>query len=225
MKLLYLRRALGFCLGAYIMGLGIALTTNANLGTTPISSLPYVCTFLTPLSLGSLTFCINALMVLGQKLLLGPAFEKKALLQFPAVFVFSLFIDCNMWLTKALVTDVYALQMGTCVLGSFVLAMGITLCVLSNATVMPGEGLVLAIVRVKRTEFGRTKVLFDCSLVVMAALVSLVVLHRLEGLREGTAVSAILTGTFVRFLFPRAKGWLTPMFAERSISSCNSGAA
>lgn len=210
---LYLRRALGFCLGAYIMGLGIALTTNANLGTTPISSLPYVCTFLTPLSFGALTFCINALMVVAQKLLLGPAFEKKALLQLPAVLVFSLFIDLNMWFTKVLMTDAYALQMGLCVLGSLVLAVGICLCVLSRATVMPGEGVVLAIAHVARIDFGRIKVLFDCSLVLLAAVVSLMVLHRLEGLREGTAVSAVLTGTFVRFLFPRASSRLTPLFA------------
>ena len=212
---LHLRRTLGFCLGAYIMGLGIALTTNANLGTTPISSLPYVCTFLTPLSFGSLTFCINALMVVAQKLLLGPAFEKKALLQLPAVLVFSLFIDLNMWLTKTFITNVYALQMGMCVLGSFVLAVGITLCVLSNATVMPGEGVVLAIAHVVRIDFGRIKVIFDCSLVLLAAVVSLAVLHRLEGLREGTVVSAVLTGTFVRFLYPRAAGRLMPFFAAR----------
>ena len=209
---LYLRRTLGFCVGAYLMGLGIALTTNAHLGTTPISSLPYVCSCIMPLSFGFLTFCINALMVVAQKLMLGRAFGKKGLLQLPAVFVFSLFIDLNMWLTRPVISDVYALQMLTCVGGSLVLAVGISLCVMSQATVMPGEGLVLAIVHVTRGNFGRVKVLFDCSLVALAFAVSLLVLHDVVGLREGTVVSAILTGNFVRMIAPLMNR-LRPLFA------------
>lgn len=204
---------MGFCMGAYLMGLGIALTTNAHLGTTPISSLPYVCSYLLPLSFGLLTFCINALMVVAQKFLLGPAFGRKGLLQLPAVFVFSLFIDLNMWLTQVVVSDVYALQMLTCIGGSFVLAVGIALCVMSKATVMPGEGVVLAITHVTRGIFGRIKVLFDCSLVALAFVVSLLVLHTVVGLREGTVVSAILTGNFVRLISPLMSRF-KPLFAD-----------
>ena len=199
---LCLRRSLGFCLGAYFMGLGIALATNAHLGTTPISSLPYVCSFILPMSFGELTFVINALMVAAQKLLLGPAFERRSLLQLPAVLVFSLFIDVNMWLTRPLVKDVYGLQVLLCVAGSLVLAVGIGLCVVSRATVMPGEGLVLVFTQLSHGQFGKIKVMFDCSLVVMSAGLSLLVLHGLEGLGEGTLLSAILTGNFVRLLSP-----------------------
>ena len=216
---LHVRRGAGFCVGAYLMGLGIALTTNSNLGTTPISSLPYVCSIITPFSLGELTFAINFLMIVGQKVLLGPKFGKKGLLQLPALLVFSMFIDCNMWLTRTFVTDIYALQMLQCVVGSFVLGVGISLCVVSNATVMPGEGIVLAISHVLRGNFGRIKVIFDCSLVALAAVVSLVAIHGIVGLREGTVVSAILTGNFVRLL-SRWTVRLKPVFAAPDEAGC-----
>lgn len=199
---LYLRRYAGFTVGVYLMGLGIALVTNTHLGTTPISSLPYVLSLIFPLTLGTFTCITNVLMVAGQKMLLGPALGRSALWQIPAVFVFSIFIDINMWLTQPLVSTVYWWQMTMCVLGSLVLAAGIAVCIVSRVTVMPGDGLVLAIAHVAHTEFGRTKVMFDCSLVALAALVSLCFLHQLVGLREGTLLSAILTGTFVRMLAP-----------------------
>lgn len=202
---LFLRRWALFVVGAYLMGLGVAMTTNAHLGTTPISSLPYVCSLIFPLSLGTFTLLINILFVVGQKFLLGPAFGRKGLLQLPAVTVFGLFIDLNMWLTSPLISETYLLQMLLCVCGSMILGLGIAVCIASNATVQPGEGIVLAISHRWHYDFGRVKVIFDCSLVLMAAIVSLLAIQDLVGLREGTVVSAILTGNFVRLFAPLVK--------------------
>lgn len=202
---LFIRRWALFVLGAYLMGLGVAMTTNAHLGTTPISSLPYVCSLVFPLSLGTFTFLINILFVVAQKILLGPAFGRMGLLQLPAVTVFGLFIDLNMWLTAPLISETYPLQMLLCVSGSMVLGLGIAVCIASNATVQPGEGIILAICHRWHRNFGRIKVCFDCSLVLMAAIVSLLAIQDLVGLREGTVVSAILTGNFVRIFAPVAK--------------------
>lgn len=204
-KGIFIRRWSVFVLGAYLMGLGVAMTTNAHLGTTPISSLPYVCSLVFPLSLGTFTLLINILFVVAQKLLLGPAFGRMGLLQLPAVTVFGLFIDLNMWLTSPLITETYPLQMLLCVSGSLVLGLGIAVCIASNATVQPGEGIVLAISHRWHHNFGRIKVCFDCALVLAAAIVSLLAIRDIIGLREGTVVSAILTGNFVRLFAPMAK--------------------
>ena len=70
------RRISVFILGLGLSGFGVAMTTQAGLGTTPISSLPYVLTFLMPLSLGMLTLLLNIFLVFGQVLLLGRDFRK-----------------------------------------------------------------------------------------------------------------------------------------------------
>ncbi len=50
-------------LGLFIMSLGIAFSTKAGLGTTPISCVPYVLSQGFPLSFGTFTFLMNSLFV------------------------------------------------------------------------------------------------------------------------------------------------------------------
>ena len=71
------------------MALGIALVTNSNLGTTPITSLPYALGAIFALSLGTATFLLNLLFVALQKVLLRKEFSPAHLLQLPAVLLFS----------------------------------------------------------------------------------------------------------------------------------------
>ena len=52
-------------------------------------------------------------------------------------------------------------------------------------------------------DFGKFKVVFDVSLVVLAAALSLLFSRRIEGIREGTLVAACTTGYIVSFLSRR----------------------
>lgn len=208
------RRYAGLCVASFVMALGIALVTNANLGTTPITSLPYVLSAIYPLSLGATTFLLNMLLVAMQKVLLRKEFPWTHLLQLPAVLLFSIFIDLCMWLTTPLITTAYPLQILLCLAGCAVLGLGISLEIVSDATVQPGEGMVIAIAYRTHTIFGNIKVLFDLVLVALAAGLSLVMLHGVVGLREGTLLAAVLTGFCIRF-FSRWTRRLTPFFHGR----------
>lgn len=149
------------------MAMGIALVTNANLGTTPITSLPFALGAIFSLSLGAATFLLNILLVAAQKLLLWKKFSVLHLLQLPAVLMFSVFIDLCVWRTRPLITDVYSLQILLCLVGCAVLGLGVSLEIVSDATVLPGEGVVIAIAYRTRKIFGDIKVLFDLSLVAV----------------------------------------------------------
>ena len=62
-----LRRYILFSCGVLCAALGIALITLAGMGTSAVSSLSYVLTFVFPgLSLGVFTFLVNCLMLVGQ---------------------------------------------------------------------------------------------------------------------------------------------------------------
>lgn len=187
-----LRRYGAFGASLFVCALGIGLITNANLGTSPITSLPYVASRILGLSLGTLTFLLNVFFLAWQKAVLGKDFHASHLMQLPAVFLFSVFIDMGMALTAPLMTQVYGLQALMCVIGC-------------NVTVLPGEGIVIAIAYRYKRIFDRIKILFDVSLVASALLLSLVFLGGVEGVREGTVVSALLVGTFVRIFTPWAK--------------------
>ncbi len=67
MKYKYSKRRRLFCLffGLSMCGLGVAFSTRPAIGTSPISSLPYVLTLFAPLSFGVWTVIVNILFLLG----------------------------------------------------------------------------------------------------------------------------------------------------------------
>lgn len=187
-----------FVTSLFFCALGVSIITTGHLGTSPITSVPYVLSYIFPLSLGTFTFFMNVAMVFAQWALLRKKFPLRYWLQVPTVLLFSMFIDMGMRLVSPFITDVYYLQLGMCVAGSALLALGIALQIAANASVLPVEGLVLVIAYKMHKVFGKIKVLFDCSMVLSAVLLSLLVFHDVVGLREGTILSALLVGNFVR---------------------------
>jgi hypothetical protein len=65
---------------------------------------------------------------------------------------------------------------------------------------LPGESFVRAVVFTWKTEFGTTKIIFDVSMAVIACILSFVLSHSLEGVREGTIIAALLVGYIARVL-------------------------
>lgn len=108
-----LRRYILFFCGVLCAALGIALITLAGMGTSAVSSLSYVLTFVFPgLSLGVFTFLVNCTMLVGQVLLLRHRFQSIQLLQIPATLLFSVCIDLWTELLAPLVPGVLWGQVG-----------------------------------------------------------------------------------------------------------------
>lgn len=197
----YIKRYLCFCTALLICALGVCLVTKSNLGTSPVTSLPYTITFILPVTLGTTTFIWNVILVACQRVLLKRRLNLVEFLQIPAVFLFSIFID--FWMLTAepvieLINHNYIGQLGLCIFGSAVLGVGIRIEIVSNATVIPGEGLVIIIANKFRKNFGNIKILFDISLVVSSVILALICLHTVVGLREGTVISAFCVGFFAK---------------------------
>ena len=200
------RRAAPFAFGVATAGLGVALSTQAGLGATPISSVPWVLTRATPLSYGTLTLLMNLLFVLAQIAILRRRFAPFQLLQVPATALFGLCIDGGMWLTRPLVTTVYPLQLAMLVGGAALLAVGIVCQVHSDFLCVPGDALVKTVAQTFRLRLSRVKTAFDATLVLAALLVSWALLRRIEGVREGTVLGVFLVGWFVGLALPRLRG-------------------
>lgn len=193
-------RCLVLVLGMCTAALGIALITNASMGTTPITSLPLAASAILPFSVGTWTVVLNALFVLLEKCILGPHFSRAHILQLPPVFLFGFFIDMWLHVTHALPLLPYAERLCILAVGILTLSFGILLQVACNLVVQPGEGIVLALAFRTRRNFGNLKVMVDASMVASAALLSLCCLGHIVGIREGTLLSATLTGFCIRAL-------------------------
>ena len=197
----YAFRYLVFFIGLSCMALGIALTTLANLGTTPISALPFVASLGFRPSMGFFTGVMNLGLIALQIAVLRKKFPKEQYLQIPAALIFGSLIDFWMYLVPLPEVMTYGWSILYLALGTLVLAFGVFVEVSADVVVMAGEGAVLVLASLFRREFGIVKTLFDSTLVLLAALLSLALFGSLHGVREGTLVSAVLVGVIVKFFF------------------------
>jgi len=203
MKDLFKRYAV-FTAGLYFLSMGIVLIVRSALGTTPISSVNYVLSSHTPLSLGTWTFIINMILILGQFWLIrgvsGHRDMIEILLQIPFSFLFSAFIDMNMFLTGDVVPVNYMMSVVLLGAGCVIQAVGVVLELKPHVAMMSAEAFVKYASLRYCKEFGHLKVWFDVTLVSLAILISLAITSRIEGVREGSVVAACTTGYIVSFL-------------------------
>ena len=187
-----------FLIGLTFMALGIVLIIKSVLGTSPISSLPYILSLALPLTVGEFNFIVSFIMFLLQPAILGRKFEWIQLLQIPMTFIFCAFIDFFMYLFSWLEPNLYYEHLIVLFFGCLSMGIGVTCELLGKVVMLPGEGLVNAIATNWNFDFGKTKIAFDWTLVSMAAICSVYFFGQVEGIREGTLISAFSTGFLVR---------------------------
>lgn len=193
-----------FVAGLYFLAVGVSMIVRSSLGTTPISSVNYVMSMNTPLTLGTWTFIINILLIIGQFAILGSHRTRRdtieILLQIPFSFLFAAFIDFNMWLTSSLHPSSYMMAVGILLTGCIIQSIGVVFEIKPKVAMMSAEAFVMYASRRWGKPFGKLKVAFDITLVTSAVLISLLLSNRIEGIREGSLIAASITGFIVTFL-------------------------
>ncbi len=198
-----LKRYFIFVIGIYINSFGISFITKAALGTSPISSVPYVLSLGFWPTMGEFTIALSLLLILLQIALLGKKFKKASLLQIPVSIVFGYFIDWSMLLLEWVNPQEYLMKILFLLIGCVILGFGVFLEVAADVVMLPGEAFVQAVTIRFRTDFGITKVCFDASMAGSALVISLILFHGVIGVREGTIVAALTVGLIAK-LFGKA---------------------
>ena len=193
-----LKRYLLLLLGLSIMAFGVAFSIKASLGTSPISSVPYVVSLFAPLTVGTATIIMHCVFIVMQILILRRDYHPIQLMQLPVAFFFGYLTDFGVWAVQGISYDTYWQQWIVCIIGIFLVAAGDRREVEAAVVVLAGEGVVLAICRVLPVKFGYMKVGFDVTLVVVACLLSVVFTGQLQGVREGTVAAAIFVGLIAK---------------------------
>ncbi len=195
---------------AYIAGIGVltfgsVLSINANLGLSAVNCLPYTLSRVCGISFGTGLAAVYTALIGLQYLLLGKDFRAASLLQFPVTFLCGAFADFWVWAFGGFVAEAYwarALLMGASLA---VVGMGIALYVTPAIMPNPVEGAAIAGARRFGKPFSLVKIALDSSSVALAACVGLLFLGEVTGVREGTVLSALLTGKAAGCCFPLAR--------------------
>ena len=192
------KRIFLLCLGLTVMAFGVALSIKAALGTSPISSVPYVTSVISGLSVGTTTIIMNFLFVLLQIAILRKQYDWFQFLQFPAAILFGTMIDVASGILGGLTCANYVQQWLVCAAGIFFVALRNSLEVEAKLVPTAGEGVVLAVCQVTPMQFSNMKVTFDVTLVCLSVALSFLFLGHLDGVREGTVAAAICVGMVTR---------------------------
>ena len=191
--------------GISLMSIGIALAKLAQLGTSPISSIPNVMSYITPLSIGNLTMIFMVLMIFLQMVILREV-NLPIILQIVPGLAFGglidVFVDVFTNLGFPALMGHYLERLAFTLLGMVVLSLGVFFEVNSRSILMPGEGLVVALTLRTKKPFGKLKMYTDLTMVAVALVISLLYFQGLVGIREGTIIAALFTGRLVTLYSP-----------------------
>lgn len=195
-----IKRYILFIIGLFFAAVGVAVTKRGELGVSPISSVANVmsCKY-TSISLGTWLIIWNCVLIAGQIAILKKKFQLIQLLQIPLSFLFGWFTNLGVWGVSFIPVHSYVSRLIMVLLGVLILGFGISLSVVADVILNSGEAFVKAIADTTNKEFGTVKVAFDVACVILAVVLSLILFDfSVIGTREGTVLSALLTGFAVK---------------------------
>lgn len=126
------------------------------------------------------------------------------LLQIPLSFLFGIFTDFGMYCVSFIAVPNYAVRIILVLVGTLTLGFGISLSVVANVIMNSGEAFVKAVSDRTGIKFGNVKIGFDICCVLASVILSLILFSgTVVGTREGTVLTALLTGIAVNFFVKR----------------------
>ena len=183
------------------MALAIAVMSAAQLGISPIQSTCYVIYHRISdyISLGTMVFLWNCLIVLAQLPLRGRNFGWLNWLQIPLSVFLGAMVDVFRALLFWLTPQHLVLKIVTMLCGVVILAIAISITVAAKTVMNAGEALVDAIADKCHRPFHQVKVVVDVSLITLAVVLSFVFFGkwRFDIVGLGTLTAGTTTGFII----------------------------
>lgn len=207
------RRVIMLVAGLFFLALGVSLSVRTDLGISPSSSLSFLLSKILSVSMGTVTVGINLVYILIQILLLKKDYRLMNLFQLIAVLLFGYFTDFTLSLLDNVVLSSYPARFFFCIVSCVLMGFGLYLEINAKILTMASEGALSVIADKSNKDFGFIKIINDVIFVISSLLISVLFFHKIEGIREGTILSAVLVGCFSR-LCTR----YLPLFRKEAVS-------
>lgn len=192
-KLIY--RILFYVLGLLIMAFGVAISVNSELGVSTVNSLPYEISLISGINLGTCVIIVFGCYIVVQIVLLRKKFKWINLTQIIFSTIFGYFVDFAEFVVGDFAIPTYFGKLVMLAVSIVMIALGVSMYVGTKLINMPMEGMTSAITDLlPGKSFHQVKIVVDCIVVVASLLLSLLCLHGLYGVREGTVLCALLVG-------------------------------
>lgn len=189
-----------FLIGLFIASMGVALSAKAGLGTSPVASVPYSVSLVNhTLTFGWWLNMWSVLQIAVQIALLRKKCKPvEIIIQTVLAFVYGYLTDFSCKLISGLQANTYIMQFALMILSCFVLGFGIWIQFIGGVAMLPGEAMNRAISEVTGKKYENIKIFFDVLYIIVAAAICFIFIEKLEGVREGSIIAAVLIGNIIK---------------------------
>jgi len=204
MKVKFLRQTIRnyalFLIGLFIASMGVALSTKAGLGTSPVAAVPYSISLLNhALTFGWWLNLWSVLQIVVQVALLRKKCKPvEIIIQTVLALVYGYLTDFSCILISGVQANSYVIRFGLMILSCFVLGLGIWIQFKGNVAMLPGEAMNRAISEVTGKRYENIKIFFDVLYIIAAAVIGFLFIGKLEGVREGSIIAALSVGNIIK---------------------------
>ena len=189
-----------FLIGLFIASMGVALSAKAGLGTSPVASVPYSVSLVNhTLTFGWWLNMWSVLQIAVQIALLRKKCKPaEIIIQTVLAFVYGYLTDFSCKLISGLQANTYIMQFALMILSCFVLGFGIWIQFKGGVAMLPGEAMNRAISEVTGKKYENIKIFLDVLYIIVAAAICFIFIGKLEGVREGSIIAAVLIGNIIK---------------------------
>ena len=193
-------------IAVFVMAFGVILTVRSLQGVSPVSSLVYVLSETSGLTLGTMTFIVYFLFVLVQcAVYRDRGMTVRVFSQLPYTILYSVCMDLFDYALAPLQADTLLGQWGLVLAGCLLTSLAIAMEADANVSMLPDDGLMLAVHRATRIPLGRSIIVVNVLSVGLAFVLSLGILGGFYGVGLGTLFMMVAQGYIVKALTPAFK--------------------
>lgn len=192
-------RILVYVVGMFILALGLTLNTKANLGVSPIISVPYSISQITGLNFGDLTFVVYAMFVVVQIIIHIRLKNHKRIasdiLQLPLSLIFTRLL--NIFTVHIPTSQNLGIRFIILTFAIICTGIGAAMSLSMQIVPNPGDGIVQALAERFDKSVGIAKNLFDCLNLSITLCISLFIAHQIVGVGIGTVIAVVGVGRVI----------------------------
>lgn len=191
--------------GLLILALGINLSLVAELGVSPISTIPYVSELIWGIEFSKATSLVYVILIVLQIILLREIYKPIQLLQIVLTYLFGFFLtytSSEYLLSWLPIPNTYILKLIYLFISIILIGVGASLYLIPNYIPLPAEGFANAITEIGKgkIKFANVKIAVDVSFIIISIILSVAFLGEVNFLREGTVIAALLGGKVIGFV-------------------------
>ena len=190
------KRCIVYIFGILVLGFGSVLNTKTGLGVAAINSVPYGLSQMTNLTLGNWTTILYIGFIILQ-IIIYKKCNLKVLLQFPFSYLMGMILDFYDQLfnfpPQNMIISIVLLFIAI-----VLIALGAYLVVAMDFVPNPADGMVNALSYLIHKDFGQMKWMFDCLMMTITIIMTLIISGHVIGIGIGTVLSALLIARVIQ---------------------------